>query len=144
MTHASIHPTDAPTIHGFHHVAIRARDFDASHAFYTSVLGFREKIAWGEAPKRAVMLDAGDGNYLEIFERPDQPAVHDEAAILHLCFRTHDTHAALEKARAAGCEVTVETKSVVIPSRPHETPVTLAFFKGPDGEVVELFQNDVT
>ena len=90
------------------------------------------------------MLDTGDGNYLEIFERPDQSADLPESAILHLCLRTHDTRATLEKVRAAGCEVTVEPKDIVIASRPHETPVTLAFFKGPDGEVIELFQNQLT
>lgn len=131
---------------GFHHVAIRARDFDASVGFYTDVLGFKEKIAWGEAPKRAVMLDTGDGNYLEIFERPDQapPADSPQPAILHLCFRTADTAATIDKVRAAGREVTVEPKSIEIASRPQPTPVTLAFFKGPDGEIIELFQNELT
>lgn len=57
---------------GFHHVAIRARDFDKSVGFYTDVMGFRRKIGWGQKPGRAVMLDVGDGNYLEIFERPEQ------------------------------------------------------------------------
>lgn len=131
---------------GFHHVAIRARDFDKSARFYVEVLGFVPKISWGEKPARAVMLDVGDGNYLEIFERPDQapPIEQPQPAILHLALRTSDTAAALEKARAAGCRVTVETKDVLIPSRPEPTPVTLAFFEGPDGEIIELFQNELT
>ena len=49
---------------GFHHVAIRARDFDKSVAFYTAALGFTPKIAWVDKPSRAIMLDTGDGNYL--------------------------------------------------------------------------------
>lgn len=131
---------------GFHHVAIRARDFDKSCQFYTEIMGFREKIAWGEAPERAVMLDVGDGNYLEIFERPDQPGPVEEPqpAILHMAFRARDTSTALENARSAGVRVTVETKEVLIPSHPHPTPVTLAFFEGPDGEIIELFQNELT
>jgi len=135
------------SISGFHHVAIRARDFDKSVSFYTDVLGFTPKIAWKHKPDRAIMLDTGDGNYLEIFERPDQaPPPKDEGAILHLALRTDDTDAMLEKARAAGCDVTTEPRAVeildTIAGRP--VPVRIAFFKGPDGEVVELFQNELT
>lgn len=135
------------SITGFHHVAIRARDFDKSVSFYTDVLGFTPKIAWKQKPDRAIMLDTGDGNYLEIFERPDQaPPPKDEGAILHLALRTDDTDAMLEKARAAGCHVTTEPRAVDIPDTiaDRSVPVRIAFFKGPDGEVVELFQNDLT
>ena len=138
-------------IHGFHHVAIRAHDFDRSVGFYTHTLGFTRKVQWGEPPKRAVMLDTGDGNYLEIFERPDQPAPPadaEESVILHFAIRTHDVDAALEQARAAGCEVTVEPRDVDLPNTadtaPQPLPVRIAFFKGPDGEVIERFQNDAT
>lgn len=141
--------SSTPKVHGFHHVAIRARDFDRSVRFYTQVLGLTQKIAWNEAPKRAIMLDAGDGSYVEIFERPDQPAPpQDEPAILHFALRTSDTDGLLERARQAGCEVTVEPKTAqianTVPTTPTPVPARLAFFKGPDGELVELFQNELT
>jgi glyoxylase I family protein len=41
-------------------------------------------------------------------------------------------------------EVTIETKTITIPSTPQPTPITIAFFKGPDGEVIELFENQLT
>jgi glyoxylase I family protein len=129
---------------GFHHVAIRVRDFDRSVAFYSDVLGFVKKIEWGQEPGRAIMLDTGDGNYLELFERPSQPRPSEEGVLLHFALRTSDCSAALERARSAGCEVTTEPKDVVIKSAPRPTPVRLAFFKGPDGEVIELFQNEMT
>lgn len=132
---------------GFHHVAIRARDFDRSVAFYRDVLGCEPKITWGKAPSRAIMLDTGDGNYIEIFERPNQaPPAADEHAILHLALRTSSTDAALKLARDAGCTVTMEAKNVDIPTTfgPHPVPVRIAFFKGPDGEVIELFENALT
>lgn len=129
---------------GFHHVAIRARDFDKSVRFYQEVMGFTTKITWGDKPGRAIMLDVGDGNYLEIFERPNQPQIGEESALLHFAIRTDNCDAALERARAAGCVVTMESKSLDIPSKPGPTPVRIAFFKGPDGEVVELFQNTLT
>jgi len=128
---------------GFHHVAIRARDFDASVKFYTEGLGFKEKIAWGEGDRRAVMLDGGNGNYIEIFAGgTDVPKP--EGTYLHLALRTADCDAAIARARAAGAEVTVEPKDVVIQSRPAPTPVRLAFCKGPDGELIEFFQNETT
>ena len=128
---------------GFHHVAIRAHDFDASVRFYGDVLGFKEKIRWGEGDKLAIMMDAGDGNYIEIFAG-GSAGPKPEGAIIHFALRTTDCDAALERARAAGVEVTKEPTSLDIPSRPQPTPVRIAFFKGPDGEVVELFQNEVT
>ena len=109
---------------GFHHVAIRAHDFDASVKFYTEALGFTEKIAWGEDRGRAIMLDTGDGNYLEIF--------------------ANDVDGAIERARGDVAGVTVEPKSIEINSTPQPTPVRLAFFKGPDGEIIELFDNKTT
>ena len=128
---------------GFHHVAIRARDFDATLKFYTEGLGFKEKISWGEGNKRATMLDTGDGNYLEVFAG-GQDGSKPEGAIIHFALRTGDCDAAIERARTAGAEVTVEPKDVDIPSRPGPTPVRLAFCKGPDGEVIEFFQNEAT
>jgi glyoxylase I family protein len=128
---------------GFHHVAVRVHDFDAAMRFYTEVLGFREKITWGEGDGRAVMLDTGDGNYLEVFAggpaepKPDGP-------ILHIALRTTNVDGVIERVRAAGGKVTVEPKDVVIQSRPQPTPVRLAFFRGPAGEEFELFQNTTT
>lgn len=127
---------------GFHHVAIRVSDFEKSIHFYTHALGFVEKVRWGEGDKRGIMLDTGDGNYLEIFA--GAKAVAPEGAIIHFAIRTTDTDAAIARVRAAGVEVTIEPKDVVIPATPHTIPVRLAFFKGPDGEVVEFFQNEVS
>lgn len=132
---------------GLHHVAINSRDFDKSVAFYTEVLGFEPKLAWGEPPKRAIMLDTGQRNYLEIFEKPDLPPIDDSnPGVIHFAVRTDDTDKALEAARAQGCEVTMEPKSVDIAATigTNPTPVRIAFFKGPDGEHVELFQNELT
>jgi len=120
---------------GFHHVAIRVHDFDASVKFYTEVLGFTERVRWGEGNGRGILLDTGDGNYLEIFAG-GAPGTKPEGAFLHLALRTDNVDKAIEVARAAGMEVTVEPKDVSLGT----VPARIAFFKGPDGEIIELFQ----
>jgi glyoxylase I family protein len=130
---------DDMTVSGFHHAALRAADFDASVRFYTRGLGLKQVLAWGEGGERAVMLDAGNGNRVEVFaggKEGQQP----EGALLHLAFRTSNCDRALEAARAAGAVVTAEPKTVTIPSTPPAV-VRIAFCKGPDGEVLEFFQS---
>lgn len=129
---------------GFHHVAIRSRNFDKTVRFYTEVLGFTPRINWQAAPKRAVMLDAGDGNYLEVFEDPAAAAGGGGGPILHFALRCDDTDAALERARDAGCEVTMEPTPIDIDAQEGRVPVRIAFCKGPDGELIEFFQNELT
>ena len=126
-------------ISGFHHVAMRVKDFDATVKFYTEILGFKKSTAWGENDNRAIMLDTGSGDYLEVFAGGSDQ-LKPEGAFIHLAFRTDNCDEAIEKVRAAGMEITDEPKDVEIDSVP-PTPVRIAFFKGPDGEVIEFFQN---
>jgi catechol 2,3-dioxygenase-like lactoylglutathione lyase family enzyme len=129
-------------ITGFHHTAIRSADFDASVKFYTEVLGLHVRITWGEGAERGAMLDAGDGNYVEIFARDSAfPIV--EGTILHFALRTDDCTTMLERVRAAGAEITMEPDEIVIASNAGPVPIKIAFFKGPDGEVIELFENEL-
>jgi len=127
---------------GFHHVAFRAPDFDKAVRFYTEGLGFTEKIRWGEGSRRAILLDTGDGNYVEIFAMEEDGEAPGEGAILHYALRTRDVEAAVEKAARAGAVVTMDPESVKIPAAQGETPVRIAFVKGPCGEVIEFFQSE--
>lgn len=134
---------------GFHHIAIRAVDFEATLKFYIEGLGFKRAYGWGEDGRsrgerdsRAVMLDTGDGNYLEVFAGGEaRPADAAEGALIHFALRTSDCDAALERARTAGATVTVETKTVPIQG---DTPqdFRIAFVRGLDGEIIEFFQNE--
>jgi glyoxylase I family protein len=129
---------------GYHHVALRATDFEATLRFYIEGLGCRLAYQWGEGDRRAAMLDTGDGNYVEVFaggkRAPGEPVP--EGALLHFALRTEDCDLAIERARAAGAEVTVEPKSIDLPGDP-PLPVRIAFCRGLDGEIIEFFQNKV-
>ncbi len=89
------------------------------------------------------MLDAGDGNYMEVFAGGTD-APKPEGAILHFALRTADCDAAIGRARSAGARVTMEPKSLTIASTPHPTPVRIAFCAGLDGEIIEFFENELT
>jgi glyoxylase I family protein len=130
---------------GLHHVAIFAPDFDKAVAFYTETFGMTPACTWGEAPKRAVMLDAGKGDFVEIFERPDRGEVPTgmgvSLAMPHLALRVDDVPAVLAKVEAAGLKTEMAHKTVPIANGVTGETVDfkIAFFTGPSGELVELF-----
>ena len=137
-----IQPNEIVKGSGFHHVAVRTHDWDASLKFWIEGLGFHQAIEWSEAPTRACMLDMGDGNYLELFERAKLETTEAEAPILHFCLRTDDVDAATEKARAAGATITTEPVDPPVFSD-KGLKIRISFFVGPGGEVCEFFQSDI-
>jgi glyoxylase I family protein len=127
---------------GFHHISMHVRDLDATIKFYTEGLGFKNTLAWGPADRRTVLLDTGDGNYIEV-SQGESDGFNPSGLVRHFAFRTTDCVKAIEAARAAGAKITVEPKDVNLSSDP-PTPVRIAFCEGPDGEIIEFFQNERT
>ncbi len=124
---------------GSHHIAIQTTDYEASVAFYTEVMGMTEVVEFETGGRRAVMLDIGDGSHMELFEPiPGTQPSNDASGniVFHFALQTTDIETALERVRAAGMEITVELKSADL----GPLSVSLAFFKGPSGEVVEFMQ----
>jgi catechol 2,3-dioxygenase-like lactoylglutathione lyase family enzyme len=67
---------------GFHHVAIATNDLEATHTFYTDVMGFElVKAEVAPAPEggwaRHLFYDTGDGTCLAFWDVHDDPAVPD-------------------------------------------------------------------
>jgi len=126
---------------GFHHVAIRAYDFEKTLQFYQDAMGYERVYGWGSAPKRAAMLGMGDGNYTEVFEGRQAGEVIPDGAVLHYAVRVPDTDAAYARAIAAGAQ-NVSAPADVDIQGDRVVRVRIAFIKGLDGEVIEFFQND--
>jgi glyoxylase I family protein len=141
------------TAPGFHHVAIRAVDFDETIRFYTEGLGFRVHYPFSAPGRidRAAFLDAGDGRFVEVFGqgstvqaegRRRQPnEERTEGALLHFCLRVADTEASYARALAAGAESRVEPVTRQLGADP-TVEVRIAFVTGPNGEVIEFMQSE--
>ena len=122
---------------GLHHVTIQTQDWDASLHLYRDTLGMRIVAEFGPEERRMMLLDAGDGSHVELIApTADVPAEGTPDPLVHFALATPDAAASLERVREAGCEVTMEPKPVTLDG----LAATVAFFKGPNGEVIEFFQ----
>ena len=136
----------------FHHVAIRAIDFDATVKFYVEGLGFRLHFPFSIPGRinRAAFLDAGDGRFVEIFDaestvqsegrrrRANEETT--EGALLHFCLRAENTDASYARAIAAGAKSRIEPVTRRTSNNP-VVDVRIAFVTGPNGEVIEFLQS---
>jgi glyoxylase I family protein len=141
------------TAPGFHHVAIRAVDFDETIRFYTEGLGFtvHYRFSVPERIDRAAFLDAGDGRFVEVFgdgstvqsegrrRLPNEDRT--EGAVLHFCLRVADVEASYARALAAGAESRVAPRTGQLGADP-VVEVRIAFVTGPNGEVIEFLQSE--
>jgi glyoxylase I family protein len=138
---------------GFHHVAVRAVDFDATVTFYTEGLGCTVHYEFSVPGRidRAAFLDAGDGRYIEVFGtgstvqaegRRRQPGEEPtEGALLHFCLRVADVDASYARALAAGGVTRVAPRTAALGGEP-PAEVRIAFISGPNGEVIEFLNSD--
>jgi len=124
---------------GFHHVAIQTTDYETTKRFYTEVLGFRPANEWKMDVRQLCLLDMGDGGYVEVVGIPASMVPEGDIKqfpMVHLALRVADVDAAVDRVRAAGRAITIEPKDVLLGTM----PARIAFFQGPNGEVIELFQ----
>ncbi|WP_152395907.1 VOC family protein [Paenibacillus guangzhouensis] len=141
------------SIKGLSHVAIQAKDYQATIAFYTEVLGFKTGHRWSLPSfqiQEASMLVSPDGRTcLEIFDNdaviPAQgkKAVSDEevahGALLHLAFYVDDAEVMYQRALAYGAKPFVEPSHLSLGEPPLH--VTNALVHSPNGEVIEFIED---
>ena len=131
-------------IDGMHHVSLRVQDLDKSLAFYRDALALSVRAAFIFNSQRFVLLELGNRSYLELVEvkRPVQPGGEAEV-IWHFALRTDALEKAFAAAAKAGCEILVPIQALDLVNDVNgaPVPVRVAFFRGPDGEIVELLED---
>lgn len=144
--------SERSTAPGFHHVAIRAVDFDRTIEFYTKGLGCTVRYEFSVPGRidRAAFIDSGDGRYIEVFgqgstvqaegrrRRPDEEPT--EGALLHFCLRVADVEASYARALAAGAVSRVPPRVASLGGNP-PAEVQIAFVTGPNGAVIEFLKS---
>lgn len=123
---------------GLHHIALQTQNWDASLRLYRDTLGMKEVARFGTPEAPIALFDMGDGTHMELFAPKTDTATNAPAnqPIIHMALATTDTRASLERVKEAGYEITVEPKDVTLDGM----DVTIAFFKGPNEEIIEFFQ----
>ncbi len=122
---------------GFHHVALKATNFEESFKFFTEGLGMKFYTQWGEGDGRIAMLDLGDGGILELFAGG---AEGPNTNYIHFAMKVDDVDAAYATALAAGAKAKSAPKVVPLQSAPVKLTLNCAFVYGPSGEELEFFR----
>ena len=120
---------------GYHHVALRAKDFEQTICFYEAI-GCTVLRGWGEGDKRACMMDVGGNNILEIFAGGTGEA-EDKPHFEHIALRSEDVPADYQNALAAGARPRTEPGEANLGGT---YPIEMAFVFGPNDEVIEFFR----
>lgn len=119
------------------HVGIMAKDMDESIRFYTEVLGLKliERLPLDETVDLAFLSFPGQESVqIELIGR-DPSAIPVEGLVNHLAFSVPDLEVAMAKLKEAGVEFSAEWPRTILDGK------KIAFFKGPSGEKLELFQS---
>jgi catechol 2,3-dioxygenase-like lactoylglutathione lyase family enzyme len=129
-----------------HHISITVSDIERSLAFYRDLLGLPVTgvvTLGGENGLVIHFLDAGNNALLELFSFTNAVAVpsdfvYDDRQVgaRHLAFKVEDVDAVAAHVRAAGVEFTLEPLDAV-------GGVRIAFFKDPDGTLVEIVAGEL-
>ena len=122
-------------IKGLHHISLKCgteEEFEKAKAFYIDILGFSTVREWPEG----IMIDFGNG-MLEIFNNGE--GIKTKGALRHIAFATDNVDEVIDIVKAAGYEVFIEPKDIVIKSEP-EFHARMAFCYGPLGEEIEFFK----
>jgi len=115
-----------------HHIAVQTPNLQRLVEFYTDVLGMPQA---GTLGSNIVFVDIG-GTRLEFIEKPEATESPKEQCKgpTHIAFEVDDVEATYQDLLSKGVQFH-------IPPRSPQDGLTVAFFKDPDGNVLELFHS---
>lgn len=124
---------------GVHHVAVKTLDYARTMDFYTNLLGLKVRVEW-TAPdgRQLALLDLGGGSHVEViaFGEGTVPAAGgQDHPWMHVAFATANPDVLWQQAISAGYPSVIAPKDVELGG----LQVRIAFFEGPNREVIELF-----
>ncbi|AIQ61634.1 VOC family protein [Paenibacillus borealis] len=139
-------------VKGLAHVAIQARDYTATIAFYTEVLGFKRGHHWSlplfHIEEASMLISPDHRTCLEIFDNeaviPAQgkkAASEDEiahGALLHLAFYVDNVEEIYQIALAHGARTFVAPDTLSLGEPP--LLVKNALIHSPNGEIIEFIE----
>lgn len=143
-------------IKGFHHINIKAQNFEETELFY-SKLGFVRVYSWKlkefNISKCVMMLNPEIGMYIEICDRdanmPTQGRTrkegeeYTESALMHICFFVENAESAFENAIKAGAKCLSASGQITLKDEDgNELKVTNSLVYSPNGEVIEFMDTD--
>ena len=117
------------------HASLSARDLARTERFYVDVLGCKVAHEFRNAAgeRYGMFLHAGDGTFLEFFQKPDAPC--EEGLFRHLCFEVDDIEAFARHLAGHGfADVKV--------TRGRTDRILQCFILDPDGTKIEFQQHD--
>jgi len=118
------------------HVGIRVKDLQTSIEFYTKVLGFmlRGQMENKQTGLKMAFVKVGDSE-IELLQYPDQVAESlPTGVIAHIAFRVDAIEDVLSRLMDEGVELRDQGPREVFGD------TKIAFFYGPDGELLELYE----
>jgi lactoylglutathione lyase len=122
-------------IHKLEHIGVMVKDMDLSIRFYTEILGLRlvgrERLS-ADTELGFLSLPGDEHIQIELISRG-----HDglkDGIVHHIAFTVSDIEGEISRLKAAGVRLIDETPRVILGG------IKIAFFYGPDGEQLELFQ----
>ncbi|MGA2761723.1 MAG: VOC family protein [Spirochaetia bacterium] len=125
-------------IQSIHHVAINAKDFDASVEFYGSVLGFRRKETVPMDGFSITYFEIPGGGRMELFDyggwSKDTPREESDVGLRHIAFSVDDVSAAEKMLRGKGVRIVLPATD--IPS----LRAKVLLFLDPNGVTLEFCQ----
>ncbi len=119
------------------HVGVRVEDLEQSIAFYTDILGLSlvRRESNPDSGLEIGFIKVGESE-LELLQFADVDRPSPEGVFAHLAFTVEDLDGVVARLREKDVEMISD-----VPREVFDGQVRVFFFKGPDGETLELWES---